>query len=171
MKMPSLNGPKSEGKFPTIGDEGIVGPMEQIPSLAQQPHRKKRKLGLLRWMQGVWPAGAGVLGRRSSSGPWWQFNTTWYLLTCTPPSTTHNEHHDIYDLYRRIRDILDSQYTHHDPSRHSLRISYDSHLYLRLFGLLLEALKRLWQASQHNYNLIPLGLGGWVLERRVFVWN
>ena len=69
MKMPSLNGPKSEGKFPTIGDEGIVGPMEQIPSLAQQPHRKKRKLGLLRWMQGVWPARAGVLGRRSSSGP------------------------------------------------------------------------------------------------------
>ena len=69
MKMPSLNGPKSEGKFPTIGDEGIVGPMEQIPSLAQQPHRKKRKLGFIRWMQGVWPAGAGVLGRRSSSGP------------------------------------------------------------------------------------------------------
>lgn len=69
MKMPSLNGPKSEGKFPTVGDEGIVGPMEQIPSLAQQPHRKKRKQGFIRWMQGVWPAGAGVLGRRSSSGP------------------------------------------------------------------------------------------------------
>ena len=69
--MPSLDGPKSQGKFPTIGDEGIVGPMEQLPSMAQ-PLRKKRKMGFTRWrdwMQGVWPAGAGVLGRRSSSGP------------------------------------------------------------------------------------------------------
>ena len=70
-RIPSLDGPKSQGKFPTIGDEGIVGPMEQLPSLAQ-PLRKKRKMGFTRWrgwMQGVWPAGAGVLGRRSSSGP------------------------------------------------------------------------------------------------------
>ena len=70
-KIPSLDGPKSQGKFPTIGDEGIVGPMEQLPSMAQ-PLRKKRKMGFTRWrdwMQGVWPAGAGVLGRRSSSGP------------------------------------------------------------------------------------------------------
>ncbi|KAK0514772.1 hypothetical protein JMJ35_003389 [Cladonia borealis] len=70
-KIPSLDGPKSQGKFPTIGDEGIVGPMEQLPSMAQ-PLRKKRKMGFTRWrdwMQGVWPAGAGVLGRRSPSGP------------------------------------------------------------------------------------------------------
>ena len=70
-RIPSLDGPKSQGKFPTIGDEGIVGPMEQVPSMAQ-PLRKKRKMGFIRWrgwMQGVWPAGAGVLGRRSSSGP------------------------------------------------------------------------------------------------------
>lgn len=67
MKMPSLNGPKSEGKFPTLGDDGIVGPMEQLPSIAQQPQRRKRKLGFFKWMQGVWPTG-NVLSRRTSAG-------------------------------------------------------------------------------------------------------
>ena len=71
MKMPSLNGPKSEGKFPMLGDEGIVGPMEQFPSLAMQPQplaqRRKRKLGFFKWMQGVWPTG-NMLGRRTSAG-------------------------------------------------------------------------------------------------------
>lgn len=41
-KMPSLNDPKSEGKFPKLGDEDIVGPMvriaEQIP---RTPPRKR----------------------------------------------------------------------------------------------------------------------------------
>jgi len=78
IKMPSLNGPKSEGKFPVLGDEGIVGPMEVVASplllqqqaqQQQQPPRKKRKLGFFRWMQGVWPAGVGVFGRGTSSGP------------------------------------------------------------------------------------------------------
>lgn len=53
----------SEGKFPMLGEGGIVGPMEQLPSIIQQPQRRKRKLGFFRWVQGVWPAGAGVFGR------------------------------------------------------------------------------------------------------------
>ncbi len=58
-KFPSLG----EGKFPALGDEGIVGPMEVVAP--QEPQRRKRKLGFFRWMQGVWPAGALV--RRSSA--------------------------------------------------------------------------------------------------------
>jgi len=67
MKMPSLNGPKSEGKFPTLGDDGIVGPMEQLPSIAQPPQRRKRKMSFFKWVQGVWPSG-NVLSRRTSAG-------------------------------------------------------------------------------------------------------
>ena len=63
-KIPSLNGPKSEGKFPTLGEQGIVGPMEQLPCLIQQPQKRKRKLAFFRWVQGVWPsAGSAVFGR------------------------------------------------------------------------------------------------------------
>ena len=58
--------PLSRGKFPAIGDEDIVGPMEVVAP--QEPQRRKRKLGFFRWVQGVWPAGAGPLGRRHSSG-------------------------------------------------------------------------------------------------------
>lgn len=70
-KIPPLNGPKSEGKFPTLGDEGIVGPMEVVasPLLQQQEQRRKRKLGFFRWVQGVWPVGVGVFGRGTASGP------------------------------------------------------------------------------------------------------
>ncbi len=67
VKIPSLNGPKSEGKFPTIGEKGIVGPMEQLPSLIQQPQKRKRKLAFFRWVQGVWPAGSAVFGKSVSS--------------------------------------------------------------------------------------------------------
>lgn len=67
LKIPSLNGPKSKGKFPTLGEEGIVGPMEQLPSMIQQPQRRKRKLAFFRWVQGVWPAGSAVFGRSVSS--------------------------------------------------------------------------------------------------------
>ena len=67
VKIPSLNGPKSEGKFPTLGEEGIVGPMEQLPSMVPQPPRRKRKLAFFRWVQGVWPAGSAVFGRSLSS--------------------------------------------------------------------------------------------------------
>lgn len=67
VKIPSLNGPRSEGKFPTLGEKGIVGPMEQVPSMVQQPPRRKRKLAFFRWVQGVWPAGSAVFGRSVSS--------------------------------------------------------------------------------------------------------
>lgn len=42
-KMPTLDDPKSEGKFPKLGDEDIVGPMVQIASQAlhKTPHRKR----------------------------------------------------------------------------------------------------------------------------------
>ncbi|KAF1976006.1 hypothetical protein BU23DRAFT_58818 [Bimuria novae-zelandiae CBS 107.79] len=43
-KMPTLNDPKSEGKFPKLGDEDIVGPMVQIaasPLLQRTPPRKR----------------------------------------------------------------------------------------------------------------------------------
>ncbi len=75
MKMPSLNGPKSEGKFPKLGDEGIVGPMDvakpvQSPREQTPPSQgKKRKTGFLKWMQGVWPAGVGVFGRGMTGSP------------------------------------------------------------------------------------------------------
>jgi len=42
IKMPSLNDPKSEGKFPKLGDEDIVGPMVQIASQIQQKPSRKR---------------------------------------------------------------------------------------------------------------------------------
>ncbi|KAL6714846.1 hypothetical protein ACLMJK_007106 [Lecanora helva] len=59
--------PFGEGKFPALGDEGIVGPMEVVAP--QEPQRRnKRKLGFIRWVQGVWPVGANALGRRHSSG-------------------------------------------------------------------------------------------------------
>ena len=67
VKIPSLYGPKSEGKFPTLGEQGIVGPMEQLPSMIQQPQRRKRKLAFFRWVQGVWPTGSAVFGRSVSS--------------------------------------------------------------------------------------------------------
>lgn len=41
-KMPTLNDPKSQGKFPKLGDEDIVGPMSQISPLFQKPPSKKR---------------------------------------------------------------------------------------------------------------------------------
>lgn len=43
-KMPTLNDPKSQGKFPKLGDEDIVGPMFQFKEspLFQKPPSKKR---------------------------------------------------------------------------------------------------------------------------------
>ena len=69
IKIPSLNGPRSEGKFPKLGDEGIVGPMEVDPPrsqvkeqqdrqkdmAAQLAIKKKRKFGgfIKDWLIGV----------------------------------------------------------------------------------------------------------------------
>jgi hypothetical protein len=41
-KMPTLNDPKSAGKFPKLGDEDIVGPMVQIASQIQKTPTRKR---------------------------------------------------------------------------------------------------------------------------------
>ena len=41
IKLPSLNGPKSEGKFPKLGDEDIVGPMEKAVQVPQPRSPKK----------------------------------------------------------------------------------------------------------------------------------
>jgi len=41
VKLPSLNDPKSEGKFPKLGDEDIVGPMVQFAARVQcKPSRR-----------------------------------------------------------------------------------------------------------------------------------
>ena len=66
VKIPALNGPRSEGKFPRVGDEGIVGPMEVVPLRTEviehqekeqqaQAAKRKRKLGnfIKDWILGV----------------------------------------------------------------------------------------------------------------------
>ncbi|KAL8983219.1 MAG: hypothetical protein Q9177_005039 [Variospora cf. flavescens] len=66
VKLPSLNGPKSEGKFPKLGDENIVGPMEVIASQfqQQQQQRKSPKRSFFRFLQGVFtPPAANFLGK------------------------------------------------------------------------------------------------------------
>lgn len=47
MKLPALNGPKSEGKFPKLGDEDIVGPMEQVAQVPQP--RPLKRTGFLKF--------------------------------------------------------------------------------------------------------------------------
>ncbi|MCJ1473243.1 hypothetical protein MMC13_001894 [Lambiella insularis] len=59
-RIPSINGPGSEGKFPKVGDEGIVGPMVQEKPLLQ--HRSSRKRTFWKFLQGVLP-GAVAFGR------------------------------------------------------------------------------------------------------------
>lgn len=41
-KMPTLNDPKSEGKFPKLGDEDVVGPMQQAAALLPRTPSRKR---------------------------------------------------------------------------------------------------------------------------------
>jgi len=43
-KIPSLNDPRSEGKFPQLGDEDIVGPMVQVAAQLQRSPSKKAKI-------------------------------------------------------------------------------------------------------------------------------
>ena len=63
MKIPSINGPGSEGKFPEIGEVGIVGPMAQDKPMQQQ--RPSRKRAFWKFLQGVLP-GAVAFGRTTS---------------------------------------------------------------------------------------------------------
>ena len=66
IKLPSLNGPRSEGKFPKLGDEVIVGPMEQAgPVNAQKRSNKKRSF--FKFLHGLYPTGAGMFGGRERS--------------------------------------------------------------------------------------------------------
>ena len=55
IKLPSLNGPRSAGKFPQLGDQGIVGPMvrEKKTPLQQRPNKKR---GFWKFLQGVLPS-------------------------------------------------------------------------------------------------------------------
>ena len=64
--LPSLNGLHSEGKFPQLGDENIVGPMEQAPLSKASKGSSKRKRTFLKFLQGMLPSGTGVFGRSSS---------------------------------------------------------------------------------------------------------
>jgi hypothetical protein len=43
-RIPSLNDPRSEGKFPQLGDEDIIGPMVQVAAKLQRSPSKKAKL-------------------------------------------------------------------------------------------------------------------------------
>ncbi|KAL8808060.1 MAG: hypothetical protein Q9182_000338 [Xanthomendoza sp. 2 TL-2023] len=66
--LPSLNGPKSEGKFPKLGDEPIVGPMEVVASQLQQhqQQRKSTKRSFFRFLQGVFaPPSVNIFGKPS----------------------------------------------------------------------------------------------------------
>jgi hypothetical protein len=44
IKIPSLHDPRSDGKFPDLGDEDIVGPMVQVAAQLQFTHRNKPRL-------------------------------------------------------------------------------------------------------------------------------
>ena len=63
-ELPSLNGPQSEGKFPTLGDEGIVGPM--VREKPPPPQKRGRKRSFWKFLQGVFdgsvPFGRGEKG-------------------------------------------------------------------------------------------------------------
>ena len=66
-KLPTLNGPMSQGKFPNTGDEGIVGPMEVVESPQQQQQRKSTKRSFFRFLQGVFtpPDVKNIFGKPS----------------------------------------------------------------------------------------------------------
>jgi hypothetical protein len=56
-KIPPLNDPSTEGKFPRLGDEDIVGPMAQAAAQLQRSPSKKAKL--MRFLTEKFPAGFG----------------------------------------------------------------------------------------------------------------
>ena len=56
-KIPSIYGPNSDGKFPKIGEEGIVGPMEQVKPI---PQRSNKKRAFWKFLQGVLPASIAI---------------------------------------------------------------------------------------------------------------
>ena len=65
IRMPPLNGPQCAGKFPAIGDRGIVGPMTRAPPPAS-PTRPSRKRAFWKFLQGMFPVGgSGIVAARS----------------------------------------------------------------------------------------------------------
>ncbi|KAI9806187.1 MAG: hypothetical protein M1825_006302 [Sarcosagium campestre] len=67
-KMPSLNDPRSEGKFPKLGDEDIVGPMVQAVAQSQSNRRgnkgrSSRKSSFMRFLHSP----TSILSGRSSA--------------------------------------------------------------------------------------------------------
>jgi hypothetical protein len=56
-KIPSLNDPRSGGKFPQLGDEDIVGPMVQVAAQLQRSPSKKAKL--FKFFAEKFPVGLG----------------------------------------------------------------------------------------------------------------
>jgi hypothetical protein len=56
-RIPSLNDPRSEGKFPQMGDEDIVGPMVQVAAQLQRTPSKKGKI--FKFFAQKFPVGLG----------------------------------------------------------------------------------------------------------------
>ncbi|TVY44245.1 hypothetical protein LSUB1_G000974 [Lachnellula subtilissima] len=56
-RIPSLNDPRSEGKFPQLGDEDIIGPMVQVAAKLQRSPSKKAKL--FKYLAEKFPANLG----------------------------------------------------------------------------------------------------------------
>ena len=52
-KIPSMNEPHSEGKFPKLGDSDIVGPMEQVECPIQIERRASKKAQFLKMLDGI----------------------------------------------------------------------------------------------------------------------
>ncbi|KAI9723475.1 MAG: hypothetical protein M1828_004205 [Chrysothrix sp. TS-e1954] len=52
-KIPLMNDPRSEGKFPKLGDLDIVGPMEQVESPLQIERRASKKAQFLKLLDGI----------------------------------------------------------------------------------------------------------------------
>lgn len=67
VKIPMLNDPKSEGKFPKLGDEDIVGPMVQIAS--QMQRKPQRKASFLKFLGDFRFPGALLGNKASTFGP------------------------------------------------------------------------------------------------------
>jgi hypothetical protein len=62
--MSAIHGNNDDGKFPELGDEGIVGPMVQIAS--RMPYKQSRKTSLLRMFEDMKFPGSFLAGRGST---------------------------------------------------------------------------------------------------------
>lgn len=58
-KIPSLHDPRSEGKFPRLGDEDIVGPMVQVQVTGQLQRNRSKKAKIMRFFAEKFPMTLG----------------------------------------------------------------------------------------------------------------